>query len=153
MDRLQEMKERGTNSNGEPHAFGSASHVRERLPRPSTAHLPHESARSRAGSQLPIPLRSFDSHSATTAATAVRNIKCEVLANWLHAKCEEKLWSTGLDGEAVFVKKAKGSYARCPTETVHKDSGLYRAVVALNAQVWWLKTSLIITILTMNSAR
>lgn len=76
-----------------------------------------------------------DSDSRSTASAAIRHIKCEVLSNWLHAKCEEKMWTSGRPGEGVFVKKAKGEYAQCPPSRSTDSSNLHRAVVALNVRV------------------
>lgn len=63
------------------------------------------------------------------------DVKCEVMAQWLHSKQEEKIWTSGEPGEGVLVKKSKGSYAFSPPELFEDGSGLYQAVTALNVRV------------------
>jgi hypothetical protein len=98
---------------------------------PRAAYLPNLHTRN----NTPLYYSSFDSGSRTTQSVAVRDIKCEVLANWLHAKAEEKMWISGTAGEGVFVKRTKGSYAHCPTDLETDDTGLYPAIIALNVRV------------------
>ncbi|KAJ4350399.1 uncharacterized protein N0V89_009020 [Didymosphaeria variabile] len=62
-------------------------------------------------------------------------VKCAMTANFLHAKQEEKLWTTGAHGEGVFLKKGRGSYITCP-ETLKTDgSRTYDAIYELNVKV------------------
>jgi hypothetical protein len=63
------------------------------------------------------------------------DVKCEVMAEWLHSKQEEKIWTSGEPGEGVLVKKEKGSYAYSPSHLIEDGSGLYQAVTQLNARV------------------
>lgn len=63
------------------------------------------------------------------------DVKCEVMAQWLHSKQEEKIWTSGEPGEGVLVKKQKGSYAYSPAGLIEDGSGLYEAVNQLNARV------------------
>lgn len=65
----------------------------------------------------------------------VRDIKSEVMANWLHAKQEERIWTNGQEGEGVFLKKYKGNFVCCPTELQMDSSGVYQAISLLNARV------------------
>ncbi|KAH8691764.1 glycosyl transferase family group 2-domain-containing protein [Phaeosphaeriaceae sp. PMI808] len=65
----------------------------------------------------------------------IRDIKCDVLANWLHMKSEEKMWVAGQSWESVFVKKRKGSYAHYPVELVGDGINLYTAIATLNVHV------------------
>jgi hypothetical protein len=80
---------------------------------------------------------SVHSASPSTASDAVRDIKCEILANWLHAKSEEKLWINDQPGEGVFVKKTKGNYAHYPPNVMTDGRGIYDAIAALNVRVGW----------------
>jgi hypothetical protein len=57
------------------------------------------------------------------------------MAQWLHSKQEEKIWTSGEPGEGVLVKKSKGNYAFSPPELFEDGSGLYQAVLALNVRV------------------
>ena len=63
------------------------------------------------------------------------DIRCDVMAEWLHTKQEEKIWTSGKPGEGVLVKKQKGSYAYSPSDLIEDGSGLYEAVTQLNARV------------------
>ena len=63
------------------------------------------------------------------------DVKCDVMAQWLHSKQEEKIWTRGEPGEGVLVKKSKGSYAFSPAELFEDGTGLYQAVAALNVRV------------------
>ncbi|KAF1931311.1 uncharacterized protein M421DRAFT_99174 [Didymella exigua CBS 183.55] len=57
------------------------------------------------------------------------------MAQWLHSKQEEKIWTSGAPGEGVLVKKQKGSYAYSPVDLIEDGSGLYEAVNQLNARI------------------
>lgn len=63
------------------------------------------------------------------------DVKCEVMAQWLQSKQEEKIWTSGAPGEGVLVKKTKGAYAFSPPELIEDGSGLYEAVCSLNVRV------------------
>jgi hypothetical protein len=66
---------------------------------------------------------------------AIRNIKCEVMVNWLHSKQEENIWTTGEMGEGVVLKKSKGRYVCCPGELQHDTSNFYQSIATLNVRV------------------
>lgn len=68
-------------------------------------------------------------------ASAYTDVKCEVMAEWLHSKQEERIWTSGSSGEGVLVKKQKGSYAYSPAELIEDGNGLYEAVALLNVRV------------------
>jgi hypothetical protein len=76
-----------------------------------------------------------DSSSISNGSDAIRDIKAEILANWLHTKQEERIWTFGSPGEGVFMKKSKGNYACAPFEVFNDGTGLYHAVTELNARV------------------
>jgi hypothetical protein len=65
----------------------------------------------------------------------VREIKAEMLVNWLHTKQEERIWTFGSSGEGVFMKKSKGHYACAPPGIENDGTGLYNSVTELNARV------------------
>jgi hypothetical protein len=68
-------------------------------------------------------------------STTIKDIKCEVMVNWLHSKQEEKLWTVGEPGEGVVLKKSKGTYVCCPVDLQHEGSQFYEMVAALNVRV------------------
>ncbi|KAH7093552.1 glycosyl transferase family group 2-domain-containing protein [Paraphoma chrysanthemicola] len=89
------------------------------------------------GSHLPspIPELSFDSGSRSTEAALARDVKCEVLASWLHTKAEERMWTESGRWDGAFVKKTKGDYAVCPDRLAYRELKLYQGIVALNAPI------------------
>ncbi|KAF2029599.1 hypothetical protein EK21DRAFT_101075 [Setomelanomma holmii] len=88
-----------------------------------------------ASSEGPLPDISFDSASRSTESEPVRNVKCDILANWLHSKAEEKIWTTGEPGEGVFVKRCKGSYALCPAGLAQDGTSLHQGIASLNIRI------------------
>lgn len=74
-------------------------------------------------------------HSNIDGVASFQDVKCDVMAQWLHSKQEEKIWTSGEPGEGVLVKKSKGSYAFSPAELPEDGTGLYEAVAALNVRV------------------
>lgn len=78
---------------------------------------------------------SYDGITGSVGSDSLRDIKCEVLANWLHAKQEEKCWSQGNPGEGVFVKKSKGNYACVPATLINDDTSVYASIVEMNVRV------------------
>ncbi|CAI6342568.1 unnamed protein product [Periconia digitata] len=64
-----------------------------------------------------------------------KDLKSEVLVNWLHLQQEERLWTTGGPNEGVFLKKSKGSFVCCPAQLQPESSALYQALGQLGARV------------------
>lgn len=85
---------------------------------------------SQAGSTTDLP-----AWLSGAAGANFLDVKCEVMAQWLHSKQEENIWTSGEPGEGVLVKKTKGNYAFSPPELFEDGSGLYQAVLALNVRV------------------
>lgn len=93
------------------------------------AHFDGSSSSSRPASLYP------DGDFRNAPPDALRDIKCEVMVNWLHSKQEERIWSTGEPGEGVVLKKAKGQYVCCPTELKDDQSLFFQMVGLLNVRV------------------
>lgn len=72
---------------------------------------------------------------STVHTDAARDVKAEILANWLHTKQEERVWTFGAAGEGCFMKKSKGSYSCIPNALQTDGTGLYEAVTELNVRV------------------
>ncbi|CAN9155240.1 unnamed protein product [Alternaria alternata] len=77
---------------------------------------------------------SINCSNSTVSSDAVRDVKAEILANWLHTKQEERVWTFGDAGEGVFMKKSKGSYSCAPFALQSDGTGLYEAVTELNVR-------------------
>jgi hypothetical protein len=88
-----------------------------------------------ADNVAPIDYPSPNQGSRSTQSSAIRELKCEVLASWLLAKAEERMWIEGNPGEGVFVKKHKGSYAHSPDLREDDSTGLHQAINTLNVRV------------------
>lgn len=78
---------------------------------------------------------SINCSNSTVSSDAVRDVKAGILANWLHNKQEERVWTFGDTGEGVFMKKSKGSYSCAPYALQSDGTGLYEAVTELNVRV------------------
>jgi hypothetical protein len=99
------------------------------------------------GSGASTPMRRpASSRSSTYPAGDFRNspresildIKTDVMVSWLHKQQLEKLWSSGLPGEGVILKKARGSFACSPATLRNEANGLFDNVVAMNVRVSFL---------------
>lgn len=77
----------------------------------------------------------LDTCSSSDISDTTRDLKCDLLANWLHARQVEKVWTKGAPGEGVFVKKSKGNYAYAPPELTTSGTDLYHAVSQMNVRV------------------
>jgi hypothetical protein len=62
------------------------------------------------------------------------DIKTDVMVNWLHHQQMEKMWSRGMPGEGVVLKKARNDFAFSP-ETLRMESNFVDMVEALNVRV------------------
>jgi hypothetical protein len=62
-------------------------------------------------------------------------VKFAMTANFIHSKQEEKIWTTGAEGEGVFLKRSRGSYITCPETLLHDGSMTFDAVHRLNVKV------------------
>lgn len=78
---------------------------------------------------------SYPAGGSNEGPVTIQDAKCDVMAQWLQSKQEEKIWTRGEPGEGVLVKKSKGTYAFSPPELLYDGSSLYEAVAALNVRV------------------
>lgn len=63
------------------------------------------------------------------------DVKLDMVANFIHTKQEEKLWTTGAPGEGVLLKMARGTYVTCPLTLDEDGSMTYEAINQLNVKV------------------
>lgn len=73
--------------------------------------------------------------SSSASSGTLQDIKCDILANWLHTKQEERIWTGDAAGEGVFVKKSKGNYACAPRDVVLDGSNLHQSICQMNVRV------------------
>ena len=66
---------------------------------------------------------------------ATRDIRCDILAKWLHARQIEKMWTGGSPGEGVFVKKSRGNYAYAPPTLCLDGADICHGIMQLNVRV------------------
>jgi len=67
--------------------------------------------------------------------SVIRDMRADVMVNWLHSKQEESIWTTGAPGEGVILKVTKGQYVCCPSELRNDSSSLFDMVSMLNVRV------------------
>ncbi|KAH7412026.1 glycosyl transferase family group 2-domain-containing protein [Phaeosphaeria sp. MPI-PUGE-AT-0046c] len=72
------------------------------------------------------------SSSRSIRSDARRDIRCEMVANWLHVQSAARLWISDQPGEGVFVKRSKGRYAHSPADLSTDGTGICAAITALN---------------------
>ncbi|KAF2110810.1 glycosyl transferase family group 2-domain-containing protein [Lophiotrema nucula] len=103
---------------------------------PWTPHLDGSSSSEDAFSTPSRPGSLYPEGDFRNAAPeTIRDIKCEVMVNWLHSKQEERIWTSGESGEGVVLKKSKGRYVCCPAELQFDQSDFYQMVSILNVRV------------------
>jgi len=62
-------------------------------------------------------------------------IKADVVANWLHSKQTQNMWTTGAPGQGVILKQSRDVFVACPAELSHVRGHLFDAVRKLNVRV------------------
>jgi hypothetical protein len=65
----------------------------------------------------------------------LRDMRADVMVNWLHGGQEERIWTTGAPGEGVILKVAKGQYVCCPSDLQNDSSSLFDMISQLNVRV------------------
>ncbi|KAF2848353.1 hypothetical protein T440DRAFT_500482 [Plenodomus tracheiphilus IPT5] len=93
--------------------------------------LTHAASSDQSGNGRP-PNSDIEEACSSTGSDIIRDIKCEILANWLHTKQQEKIWTSGAVGEGVFVKRSKGNYAYAPQSIAADGSNLCQLIVKMN---------------------
>jgi hypothetical protein len=74
-------------------------------------------------------------NSGSDQPDSVRDVRCDILASFLHDEQAEREWFRNQIGEGVFVKKSKGAYACSPASVATDGSGIYEAIAELNVRV------------------
>ncbi|KAL5374726.1 hypothetical protein DPSP01_011744 [Paraphaeosphaeria sporulosa] len=98
--------------------------------RHSSLNVPSDSSRSTDSTRPPSLLADF--HNAAPGMS--EDAKFGMVANFIHMKQEEKLWTTGAPGEGVFLKKNRGSYITCPETLEYDGSMTFEAIHQLNVK-------------------
>jgi hypothetical protein len=114
--------------NGDPNDRSLPMHGRDTPPSVSES-----GSNSSLGNPPDSSCTSEDFHNAAPGMS--QEVKCAMTANFIHSKQEEKLWTTGAEGEGVFLKRSRGSYITCPQTLLHDGSSTYEAVHRLNVKV------------------
>lgn len=65
----------------------------------------------------------------------LRDLKADMMCNWLHQQQLEKMWSTNGIDEGVMLKKAKEDYRCAPEDLRSRPDGFFAAVQRLNVKV------------------
>lgn len=64
-----------------------------------------------------------------------RDLKAEIMCNYLYQQQLKKMWSNGGSEEGVILKKSRGEYMSCPSDLHLQRNGLFDAVRRLGVQV------------------
>ena len=70
-----------------------------------------------------------------SAMDDIKDIKADVMINWLHQQQLEKMWANGGQSEGVILKKSRDDYTCCPPELAQYTGDFFDAVRALNVRV------------------
>jgi hypothetical protein len=81
----------------------------------------------------------------------IKNMKTEVMAEWLYKQQRLKLWASSGPEEGVILKKSRGEYTCCPEDLRYMRGGLFEQVVNMNVAVCTRIWFLIIYVLTCSS--
>lgn len=67
-------------------------------------------------------------------ADEVRDLKCDMMVNWLYQQQMELLWTAGGHDEGIVLKKSRGAYACCPSDIDQEPAGFFKAIQTLNVR-------------------
>lgn len=70
-----------------------------------------------------------------SSAIELRDLKTDMMCNWLHQQQLERMWSTNGIEEGVMLKKAKDDYKCAPEDLSSRPDGFFAAVQKLNVKV------------------
>jgi hypothetical protein len=65
----------------------------------------------------------------------IKNMKTEVMAEWLYKQQRLKLWASSGPEEGVMLKRSRGEYTCCPEDLRYMRSGLFEQIVQMNVAV------------------
>ena len=65
----------------------------------------------------------------------IKNMKTEVMAEWLYKQQRLKLWASPGPEEGVILKRTRGEYTCCPEDLRYMRSGLFEQIVQMNVAV------------------
>lgn len=72
---------------------------------------------------------------AGRGAIEMNDMKCDVMANYLHQQQQERMWVQDGEDEGVVLKKSRGQYTCCPSELQDNPYGFAKAIEMLNVRV------------------
>ncbi|KIW88925.1 uncharacterized protein Z519_10409 [Cladophialophora bantiana CBS 173.52] len=115
---------------------------------PSPPATPNSSSEARPKSSSPANARSTASRHGSGRRTLLypegdfrnsstpelRDLKTDMMCNWLHQQQLERMWSTNGIEEGVMLKKAKDDYKCAPEDLRSRPDGVYDAVRRLNVK-------------------
>jgi len=68
-------------------------------------------------------------------AIEMNDMKCDVMANYLHQQQQERMWTAEAEDEGVVLKKSRGQYTCCPSDLADNPYGFAKAIEMLNVKV------------------
>lgn len=99
---------------------------------------------SSSGKARPVALRNNSSRRTllypqgdfrNSSTPDLRDLKADMMCNWLHQQQIERMWTTNGLEEGVMLKKAKDDYKCAPEDLSSRSDGIYDAVRRLNVKV------------------
>ena len=73
-----------------------------------------------------------------SSAPQLVDMKSDVMANWLHHRQQERMWTDGGWDEGVILKKARDDYVSCPSNLLQNRNGFCDSIKKLNVKVCML---------------
>jgi hypothetical protein len=65
----------------------------------------------------------------------IKNMKTEVMAEWLYKQQRLKLWASSGPEEGIILKRSRGEYTCCPEDLRYMRGGIYEQIVRMNVAV------------------
>lgn len=82
-----------------------------------------------------ISLPAVDSALEDQLTEQMNNLKCDIMADYLHQQQLQRRWQTGGLDEGVVLKKSRNSYSCCPSELSESPAGFQKMIEQLNVRV------------------
>lgn len=76
----------------------------------------------------------FGNDNRMSQADELRDLKCDMMVNWLYQQQMELLWTAGGHDEGIVLKKSRGQYTCCPSDIDQEPAGFYKAIQTLNVR-------------------
>lgn len=69
------------------------------------------------------------------SAVDLSEMKCDIMANYLRQRQQERMWTQEAEDEGVVLKKSRGQYTHCPPDLSENPNGFAKAIEMLGVRV------------------